>query len=73
MSLYNRLTKEELERNRDLYRQVRELIKEQQKQIDKDCGRTDYENKKKKRMISIDFSPRLWLNALINSNKGVQQ
>lgn len=38
----NRLTPEELERNRELYRQVAIVIKEQQKTIDRDCGRMDY-------------------------------
>jgi len=70
MNYENRLTEKELERNRELYREVRKILIEQKKQIDKDCGRTDYENKKKKQMISIDFAPRLWLNALINRNKG---
>lgn len=36
----NKLTPEELERNRELYRQVELLKKEQQKRIDRDCGKT---------------------------------
>jgi hypothetical protein len=37
MSSENRLSHEELERNRELYREVREILIEQKKQIDKDC------------------------------------